>query len=71
MPEIVELKVEVIGISRSQADCMSQCNDIYIPKRILFQWHVTDRCNLHCSHCYQDSSPAANPSWDELMEILK
>lgn len=19
-----------------------------------FQWHITDRCNLRCSHCYQD-----------------
>jgi len=50
---------------------MSQCSNGYIPKRILFQWHVTDRCNLHCSHCYQDSSPVADPSWDELMEILE
>jgi MoaA/NifB/PqqE/SkfB family radical SAM enzyme len=20
-----------------------------------FQWHITDRCNLRCTHCYQDS----------------
>jgi radical SAM protein with 4Fe4S-binding SPASM domain len=20
-----------------------------------FQWHLTDRCNLRCSHCYQDA----------------
>jgi MoaA/NifB/PqqE/SkfB family radical SAM enzyme len=20
-----------------------------------FQWHITDRCNLKCTHCYQDS----------------
>jgi MoaA/NifB/PqqE/SkfB family radical SAM enzyme len=20
-----------------------------------FQWHITDRCNLRCAHCYQDS----------------
>jgi molybdenum cofactor biosynthesis enzyme MoaA len=23
-------------------------NDFY------FQWHITDRCNLRCSHCYQN-----------------
>ena len=20
-----------------------------------FQWHITNRCNLHCKHCYQNS----------------
>jgi MoaA/NifB/PqqE/SkfB family radical SAM enzyme len=19
-----------------------------------FQWHITDRCNLRCAHCYQN-----------------
>jgi len=23
-------------------------------KRFGFQWHITDRCNLRCRHCYQD-----------------
>jgi MoaA/NifB/PqqE/SkfB family radical SAM enzyme len=23
--------------------------------RFGFQWHITDRCNLRCAHCYQDS----------------
>ncbi|MEI6209839.1 MAG: radical SAM protein [Desulfuromonadales bacterium] len=47
------------------------CKEIYIPERILFQWHVTDRCNLHCSHCYQVHPSAADPSWDELLAILE
>ncbi len=38
---------------------------------MLFQWHVTDRCNLHCTHCYQEMPPAADPSWEELMSILE
>jgi len=46
-------------------------DNIHIPERILFQWHVTDRCNLHCSHCYQDSPPSADPSWDQLLAILE
>jgi radical SAM protein with 4Fe4S-binding SPASM domain len=25
-----------------------------------FQWHVTDRCNLRCSHCYQDDFSASS-----------
>lgn len=27
----------------------------YRPSGLLLQWHLTDRCNLRCSHCYQDS----------------
>ena len=26
----------------------------YRPPRLLLQWHLTDRCNLRCAHCYQD-----------------
>lgn len=27
----------------------------YIPKRLVMQWHITDRCNLRCKHCYQEN----------------
>jgi radical SAM protein with 4Fe4S-binding SPASM domain len=27
----------------------------YRPPRLLLQWHLTDRCNLRCAHCYQDN----------------
>lgn len=50
---------------------MNNLADSYIPERILFQWHITDRCNLHCSHCYQDTSPAADPSLEQLLIILE
>jgi len=25
------------------------------PDRLLLQWHLSDRCNLRCAHCYQGS----------------
>lgn len=28
---------------------------MYRPHNLLLQWHLTDRCNLRCAHCYQDS----------------
>lgn len=28
---------------------------MYRPRSLLLQWHLTDRCNLRCAHCYQDS----------------
>jgi radical SAM protein with 4Fe4S-binding SPASM domain len=42
----------------------------HIPARVLFQWHVTERCNLKCTHCYQDDTPAADPAWHELTAVL-
>jgi len=43
----------------------------HTPERLLLQWHITDRCNLFCSHCYQEASPSAEPSFDELLLILE
>ena len=33
------------------------------------QWHITHRCNLRCTHCYQDDYSAFE-SRDSLSEIL-
>jgi radical SAM protein with 4Fe4S-binding SPASM domain len=43
----------------------------YLPEHILFQWHITDRCNLRCSHCYQEDIACPEPSWADLMEVLE
>jgi MoaA/NifB/PqqE/SkfB family radical SAM enzyme len=48
---------------------MNHREDVHIPERMLFQWHVTERCNLNCSHCYQDALPPGDPSWEELLWI--
>jgi len=35
-----------------------------------FQWHITNKCNLRCSHCYQSTySDASEPSLEELKSI--
>jgi MoaA/NifB/PqqE/SkfB family radical SAM enzyme len=35
-----------------------------------FQWHITDRCNLRCAHCYQsDFSPESELPLDVLKSI--
>jgi MoaA/NifB/PqqE/SkfB family radical SAM enzyme len=39
----------------------------FTPKRLLLQWHITDACNLRCSHCYQDSYQETNAMPYELM----
>lgn len=40
------------------------------PARMLIQWHITERCNLRCSHCYQESPPPAEPPLSTLLVIL-
>lgn len=36
----------------------------------VMQWHITDRCNLHCAHCYQDPCPGPELSFAALLRIL-
>jgi radical SAM protein with 4Fe4S-binding SPASM domain len=34
------------------------------------QWHLTERCNLRCSHCYQTGGKIAELSLAEIREVL-
>jgi radical SAM protein with 4Fe4S-binding SPASM domain len=39
-------------------------------KDFYFQWHITNKCNLRCSHCYQESyTDQSDLSIDELKDI--
>jgi radical SAM protein with 4Fe4S-binding SPASM domain len=42
----------------------------YVPNSLLLQWHVTERCNLRCAHCYQDSHSGDELGFRELSLIL-
>jgi radical SAM protein with 4Fe4S-binding SPASM domain len=38
--------------------------------KFYFQWHITNKCNLRCSHCYQESyTDQTDLSLNELKEI--
>lgn len=38
--------------------------------KFYFQWHITNKCNLRCSHCYQESyTDEIDLSLDDLKEI--
>ncbi len=41
-----------------------------IPRGLLLQWHVTERCNLRCAHCYQESYAGEELGFPELLRIL-
>jgi len=36
------------------------------PFDFFFQWHLTERCNLRCLHCYQDGRPAGEMTPEEI-----
>lgn len=52
----------------------NRCNisheSLYIPRGLLLQWHVTERCNLRCTHCYQDGYAGSELDFQQLLEIL-
>lgn len=35
-----------------------------------FQWHITERCNKRCHHCYQNGRPTKELPLDDLRTIL-
>ncbi len=46
-------------------------NQPYKPSHLLLQWHITDRCNQKCSHCYVDQSKCNDLSFEQLVQILE
>lgn len=36
-----------------------------------FQWHITERCNKHCRHCYQNDHPMADLPLADLELVLR
>lgn len=48
----------------------NQRKDIFIPETFKFQWHITDRCNLKCRHCYQADSDGVAPDYKALETIF-
>lgn len=41
-----------------------------IPPRLLLQWHITERCNLRCAHCYQDTHTGPELEFPDLLKVL-
>jgi radical SAM protein with 4Fe4S-binding SPASM domain len=42
----------------------------YHPQSLLLQWHVTERCNLRCAHCYQESYSGEELLFQDLVRVL-
>ena len=40
------------------------------PFDFFFQWHLTEKCNLHCLHCYQEKGLFEELTFPEIKETL-
>ena len=50
----------------------SKCpTDRYVPAALLLQWHVTERCNLRCAHCYQNKYAGPELGFQQLLQVLE
>ena len=47
---------------------ISQKSNFY-PDNVLIQWHITEKCNLRCTHCYHNGY-SGNEKLDSLLYIL-
>jgi len=44
--------------------------NIYYPRSLQLQWHITEHCNLRCAHCYQETYHRKDLSYQNLLTIL-
>jgi len=50
------------------SDAQSEKNELNYENEFYFQWHITDKCNLRCKHCYHDNY---NQTGLEIAQLLK
>jgi radical SAM protein with 4Fe4S-binding SPASM domain len=43
---------------------------LFQPKSIVLQWHITERCNWRCKHCYQDNYETPEMKLAEMEKVL-
>jgi len=44
--------------------------NLFQPKSLILQWHVTERCNWRCKHCYQESYTTPEMNLEKMQDIL-
>lgn len=45
--------------------------ELALDDEFYFQWHLTERCNRACKHCYQDGSPSHELPLEDLLTIIE
>lgn len=45
-------------------------NNLFKPKSLILQWHITERCNWRCKHCYQESYTTPEMDLEKMQDVL-
>lgn len=45
-------------------------DNLFQPKALVLQWHITERCNWRCKHCYQESYATPEMNLEKMADIL-
>ncbi len=46
-------------------------HELSLDDEFYFQWHLTERCNHTCRHCYQDGKPTPELELNDLFRIVE
>lgn len=56
------LKIKILTMEQSKIDI--------IPKSFRLQWHITERCNFRCLHCYQENYDTQEMNLGQMEKVL-
>lgn len=62
--------VQVNTFRNNAVDDKSGSQDTTV-QEFLIQWHLTERCNLRCSHCYQEETADSELSFKEAVDFIE
>ena len=48
---------------------VAQLAELTAQDEFYFQWHITERCNWRCKHCYQNGKPAEELALGDLLKV--
>ena len=54
-----------------QQKISKEVENSFKPQYLVFQWHITERCNWHCQHCYQNENPVSDLTLEQLFHIFE
>lgn len=64
----------IIFLKKSRLSMLTQeqkFNIDIIPSAFKLQWHITEKCNFRCIHCYQESYSTPEMTFKQMTEVLE
>ena len=57
----------VVAIAKLSETIFNEYDEAPVDREFYFQWHITERCNRRCRHCYHSSYDSIGELSDELL----